>query len=263
MLHRRYYRNQDRQIQGKSVHFRKSGQQRCYCSRVLEVYTAAQPAIRRQDGVEISQENMDMTDQKRKIFLHSCCGPCSTAVIERLIPDYSITVFFYNPNITNEGEYHKRFETEKEFIEAFNKNHPEWTPVELMEGEYDPEEFLRFVRGYEREPENGARCAKCFEFRMERTVRKAAELGYPLFGTTLSVSPHKKTQTINEKGYALSRRYGVDFLDESFKKKDGFRRSVDLSREYGLYRQNYCGCRFSEREGAGPEDPSLERGLDL
>lgn len=210
---------------------------------------------------------MDQINNKEQalpeIFLHSCCGPCSTAVIERLAEKYRITVFFYNPNITNEGEYHKRFETEKQFITAFNGNHPELEPVTLIEGEYDPEEFLRFVRGYENEPENGARCAKCFEFRMDRTACKALELGYDLFTTTLSVSPHKKTQTINEKGYALSKKYNIGFLDESFKKKDGFKRSVDLSAEYGLYRQNYCGCRFSERPGAGPEDPSLERGLNI
>lgn len=198
-----------------------------------------------------------------EIFLHSCCGPCSTAVIERLAERYRITVFFYNPNITNEGEYRKRFETEKQFITAFNANHPELEPVSLIEGEYDPEAFLQFVRGYEDEPENGARCARCFEFRMERTASRAVELEYNLFTTTLSVSPHKKTQTINEKGYALSEKYGIGFLDESFKKKDGFKRSVELSSEYGLYRQNYCGCRFSERPGAGPEDPSLERGADL
>ena len=200
-------------------------------------------------------------ENKKDIFLHSCCGPCSTAVIERLSAAYKITVFFYNPNITNEGEYEKRLETEKEFIRKFNAAHPELAPVSLIEGEYDPEKYLEFVRGYEKEPENGARCARCFEFRMERTAQKASDLGYHLFTTTLSVSPHKKTQTINEKGYLLSEKYGIGFLDESFKKKDGFRRSVELSKEYGLYRQNYCGCRFSERPGAGPEDPSRERGV--
>ena len=197
------------------------------------------------------------------VLLHSCCGPCSTSVIERLAPDYSITVFFYNPNITNEGEYRKRLETERAFIEAFNEKNPDLEPVRLIEGEYDPEAFLQYVRGYEKEPENGARCARCFEFRMDRTARKAAELESDLFATTLSVSPHKKTKTINEKGYAVSSQYGIAFLDESFKKKNGFGRSVELSAEYGLYRQNYCGCRFSERPGAGPEDPSLERGTEL
>ncbi len=197
----------------------------------------------------------------REIFLHSCCGPCSTAVIERLIDRFKVTVFFYNPNITNEGEYRKRFETERMFIGKFNENLPEDRKVKLIEGEYDPENYLRFVKGYEDEPENGARCTRCFEFRMDRTASEAVKRGYDIFATTLSVSPHKSTPRINEEGYKLKDRYGIDFLDESFKKKDGFRRSVEMSSEYGLYRQNYCGCIFSERPGAGPEDPSLERGL--
>ncbi len=200
--------------------------------------------------------------ERRPILLHSCCGPCSTSVIERLEEAYDITVFFYNPNVTNEGEYHKRFETEKQFVDAFNKSLPAGHRVHLIEGEYDPEEYLRFVKGYEDEPENGSRCTKCFEFRMERTAREAAERGFPEFSTTLSVSPHKSTEKIRQVGYSLEEKYGVHFLDESFKKKDGFRRSVELSREYGLYRQNYCGCIFSERPGAGPEDPSLERRLE-
>ena len=216
--------------------------------------------IVRQDGKNMDKKTIENPENKRQIFLHSCCGPCSTAVIERLVPDYRVTVYFYNPNITNEGGYHRRFETEREFINAFNADHPEIEAVQLIEGEYDPEEYLEFVKGYEDEPENGARCTKCFQFRMERTAKRAVELGFDLFTTTLSVSPHKKTQTINAIGYALRDQYEVGFLDESFKKKDGFKRSVELSKEYGLYRQNYCGCRFSERPGAGPEDPSLERG---
>lgn len=213
----------------------------------------------------------ETTDKKRSaeemsgdrgIFLHSCCGPCSTAVIERLAERYRITVYFYNPNITNEGEYRKRFETERKFIEEYNEKLPEGRRVELIEGEYDPENYLEFVKGFENEPENGSRCTKCFEFRMNRTAGEAARRGFDLFATTLSVSPHKSTAKINEEGYKLEKKYGIEFLDESFKKKDGFRRSVEMSGEYGLYRQNYCGCVFSERPGAGPEDPSLERRLN-
>ena len=215
------------------------------------------------DEMEVERMNNRTDKPSERIFLHSCCGPCSTSVIERLAENYQITVFFYNPNITNEGEYRKRFLTEKSFIDAFNKDHPEMEPVLLVEGKYDPETYLEFVRGMEQEPENGARCAKCFAFRMEETARQAVQRGFSLFATTLSVSPHKRTQTINEIGYTLRDQYQLDFLDESFKKKDGFRRSVELSRQYGLYRQNYCGCRFSERPGAGPEDPSLERGCRL
>lgn len=218
----------------------------------------AQPA----GGRNINMKDPDgSAGERRPVFLHSCCGPCSTSVIERLAEHYDITVYFYNPNVTNEGEYHKRFETEKQFIDAYNETLPPEHRVKLFEGEYDPENFLRFVKGYEEEPENGARCTKCFTFRMDRTAREAAARGFTLFTTTLSVSPHKSTPRIQEVGYELEKKYGLDFLDESFKKKDGFRRSVELSREYGLYRQNYCGCIFSERPDAGPEDPSLERRL--
>ncbi|MDD6254750.1 MAG: epoxyqueuosine reductase QueH [Eubacteriales bacterium] len=206
---------------------------------------------------------MNKTDcgEKRGIFVHSCCGPCSTAVIERLIPRYRVTVFFYNPNITNEGEYEKRLRTEKKFIDEYNRKLLPEDSVTLIEGPYDPENYLRYVRGFEEEPENGARCSRCFKIRMDMTARFAVKNGFDLFTTTLSVSPHKSTPTIVETGRAIGKKYGIDFLDESFKKKDGFKRSVDLSREYGLYRQNYCGCIFSERPGAGADDPSRERKL--
>ncbi|MDD7408264.1 MAG: epoxyqueuosine reductase QueH [Anaerovoracaceae bacterium] len=206
---------------------------------------------------------MDNRDsgEKRGIFLHSCCGPCSTAVIERLVPRYRVTVFFYNPNITNEGEYEKRLANEKKFIEEYNKTLAPEDKVTLIEGPYDPENYLRYVSGWEDEPENGPRCTQCFRIRMDMTARFAVKNGFDLFTTTLSVSPHKSTPRIVETGREISKKYGIDFLDESFKKKDGFHRSVELSKEYGLYRQNYCGCIFSERPGAGPEDPSKERKL--
>ena len=194
------------------------------------------------------------------MLLHSCCGPCSTAVIERLVDRYDLTVFFYNPNITNEGEYRKRFAAEQQFVEAFNRTLPENRRVKLIEGPYDPENYLAAVKGMEQVPENGARCTECFALRMEKTAREAEKMGMESFATTLSVSPHKNTATINEIGYRLAKRFSPEFLDESFKKKDGFKRSVELSKQYGLYRQNYCGCIFSERPGAGAEDPSLERG---
>lgn len=205
----------------------------------------------------------DKNSEKRPtMLLHSCCGPCSTAVIERLIERYDLTVFFYNPNITNEGEYEKRLETQKKFIDAYNADMADGcrTSVRLIEGEYDPENYAEAVRGLEDEPENGARCTKCFEIRMKKTAMEAERLGFDSFATTLSVSPHKNTQRINNIGYELEKEFAPAFLDESFKKKDGFKRSTELSREYGLYRQNFCGCVFSERPGAGAEDPSRERG---
>lgn len=198
---------------------------------------------------------------KPTMLLHSCCGPCSTAVIERLVERFDLTVFFYNPNITNEGEYEKRLETQRKFIDEYNAAvMPEGCEVKLVEGEYDPENYLEAVRGLENEPENGDRCTKCFEVRMRRTAEEAEKSGFENFATTLSVSPHKNTQRINNIGYELEKEFAPAFLDESFKKKDGFKRSTELSREYGLYRQNFCGCVFSERPGAGAEDPSRERG---
>lgn len=212
-------------------------------------------------------ENNENKDKKPSMLLHSCCGPCSTAVIERLIDRYDLTVYFYNPNITNEGEYDKRLDTEKKFIDEYNKYLMEKNgtdsdvTVKLIEGEYDPENYLIAVKGLEEEPENGDRCTKCFEVRMRKTAEEAERLGFENFATTLSVSPHKNTNKINKIGYELEKEFKPAFLDESFKKKDGFKRSTELSREYGLYRQNYCGCIFSERPGAGAEDPSKERRL--
>ena len=212
-------------------------------------------------------ENNENKDKKPSMLLHSCCGPCSTAVIERLIDRYDLTVYFYNPNITNEGEYDKRLDTEKKFIDEYNKYLMEKNgtdsdvTVKLIEGEYDPENYLIAVKGLEEEPENGDRCTKCFEVRMRKTAEEAERLGFENFATTLSVSPHKNTNKINKIGYELEKELKPAFLDESFKKKDGFKRSTELSREYGLYRQNYCGCIFSERPGAGAEDPSKERRL--
>ncbi len=207
------------------------------------------------------QETPVTSESRPTMLLHSCCGPCSTAVIERLVDRYDLTVYFYNPNITNEGEYEKRLETEKKFIDEYNKTLPEDRCVKLKEGDYDPENYLMAVRGLENEPENGDRCTKCFEVRMRKTAQEAERLGFETFATTLSVSPHKNTERINKIGYELEKEFAPDFLDESFKKKDGFKRSTELSGEYGLYRQNYCGCIFSERPGAGAEDPSKERRL--
>ena len=212
-------------------------------------------------------ENTENKNEKPTMLLHSCCGPCSTAVIERLVDRYDLTVYFYDPNITNEGEYEKRLDTEKKFINEYNKYLREKNgddsgmTVKLIEGEYDPENYLMAVKGLEEEPENGDRCTKCFEVRMRKTAEEAEKLGFENFATTLSVSPHKNTDKINKIGYELEKEFKPAFLDESFKKKDGFKRSTELSKEYGLYRQNYCGCIFSERPGARAEDPSKERRL--
>jgi len=197
-------------------------------------------------GVEFDPVGNGM--MRKKLLLHSCCGPCSTAVIERLLADYEITVFFYNPCITDAEEYEKRKLNQIKFIEAVNRNACcESGRVNFIEGDYDPENYLERVRGTEDEPEGGARCTECFRMRLEKTAAYAARHGYPIFGTTLTVSPHKNYSLISEIGQGLADEYGVEFLDMDFKKQAGFQRSVQLSREYGLYRQDYCGCGFSKR----------------
>lgn len=182
---------------------------------------------------------------KRKILLHSCCGPCSTACIERLIEDYQVTVFFYNPNITDDEEYLKRKEAQLYFIERYNKTVPVDNQVGFIEGEYDPEDFFKVAKGLEEEKEGGLRCIECFKLRMGRTALEAKENGFHIFTTTLTVSPHKNYPIISAIGAELGRIYGVEFLDIDFKKKAGFQRSIELSKKYELYRQNYCGCVYS------------------
>ncbi len=188
--------------------------------------------------------------EKRKpsLLLHSCCGPCSTAVIERLADRYDLTVYFYNPNITDREEYVRRLEAQHQVLQSFNEGRDEGEKVAFEEGPYDPEHYFEAVKGFEAEPENGSRCDICFRVRMEKTAELAEKNGFDEFATTLSVSPHKNTNRINAIGYDLEKEVRPAYLDESFKKKDGFRRSVELSKEYGIYRQNYCGCVFSVRE---------------
>ncbi len=189
------------------------------------------------------------TAEKPKLLLHSCCGPCSTAVIERLTDEFDVTVFFYNPCITEEKEYRLRRSAQLQYLEKFNEENAGVTRVCFMELDYRPRDFLEAVRGLEDEPEGGARCSVCFRQRLEKTAETASLSGYDYFGTTLTVSPHKDYKLISRIGGELALRYRLSFLDRDFKKKDGFKRSVELSKKYGLYRQNYCGCKYSNRRG--------------
>lgn len=200
------------------------------------------------DKIVILDDIKDYIKERPKLLLHSCCGPCSTAVIERLTGNYDITVFFYNPNVTEKEEYEKRKKAQLEFIEAYNQNIDEGEKVSFIEGEYLVDEFLRSVKGLENEPEGGKRCTECFKLRMERTAAEAKLKGFEIFGTTLTVSPHKNYPLISKIGRDFALSYGLSFLDMDFKKKAGFQRSVELSKQYGLYRQNYCGCCFSKWE---------------
>lgn len=179
------------------------------------------------------------------LLLHACCAPCSSYCIEYLSEYFHITVFYYNPNITSSAEYQKRVSEEKRFIREF----PAKYPVSVIEGKYEPERFEKMAEGLQDEPEGGARCVKCYRLRLEETARLAKEKNFDYFTTTLSISPLKKSAVLNAIGQALEKEYGVAYLYSDFKKKNGYRRSVELSHEYGLYRQNYCGCRFSVRDG--------------
>ncbi len=178
----------------------------------------------------------------KKLLLHSCCAPCSSYCLTQVAPVFQTTVFYYNPNLDSPEEYEKRRAEQIRLLD-------ETGLAAFLDGGYSPEEFEQIARGFEDAPEGGARCMRCFRLRLGRTAREAKERGFDCFATTLTVSPLKNAELINEIGFALGREYGVTYLPSDFKKRDGYRRSVELSKEHGLYRQNYCGCRFSKREG--------------
>ncbi len=182
-----------------------------------------------------------------RLFLHSCCAPCSSYVLEYLRPYFAITVFYYNPNISYEEEYGKRVAEQKRLIAAYNAS-GEGFPIEIVEGEYEPGCFYEAVKGLEQCKEGGERCERCYGLRLAKTAGLAAEGGYDCFGTTLTISPLKNAQKLNEIGQELARQYGVAWLPSDFKKKNGYKRSIELSAEHGLYRQDYCGCVFSKKE---------------
>lgn len=184
-------------------------------------------------------------EQKPHLFLHACCAPCSSYVLEYLTRYFHITLFYYNPNITPETEYQKRIHELQRFIRE--AGYEEKGQVVLMEGDYDPACFFDMAKGMEDLPERGIRCYHCYELRMREAAKKAAELHADYFTTTLSISPHKNAQWINEIGERLSEEYGVRHLPSDFKKKGGYLRSIALSEEYHLYRQDYCGCVFSKK----------------
>lgn len=181
--------------------------------------------------------------QVPRLLLHSCCAPCSSYVLEYLSRYFMITVFYYNPNISPREEYEKRVTEQRRLLEAL----PAKYPIDLKAGPYEPEKFYDMARGLEQEPEGGERCLGCYRLRMEEAARLAAEGGYDYFTTTLTISPLKKAEKLNEIGELLETIYPVKHLPSDFKKKDGYRRSVELSGKYGLYRQDYCGCIFSRR----------------
>lgn len=178
------------------------------------------------------------------LFLHSCCAPCSIYVLKYLSDYFKITIFYYNPNISPEDEYRERV---REQIRLINEM-PVKNKVEFMEGRYEPEVFYEMAKGMEDIPEGGERCFKCYELRLREAAVIAKDRGFDYFTTTLSISPLKNAAKLNEIGLKLEEEYNIKYLLSDFKKKEGYKQSVELSKEYNLYRQNYCGCAFSKRE---------------
>ncbi len=189
-------------------------------------------------------KQMDSIEEGTPLLLHACCAPCSSAVLERIGNFFEVTIFYYNPNITDQDEYKKRIDEIRRFISSFDTKYP----IHLEEGHYDPREFYDIAKGLEKEPERGKRCYKCYELRLEETARIADSLGFDYFCTTLTLSPHKNSNWINEIGESLNNKYLSTYLYSDFKKKNGYKRSIELSLEYNLYRQNYCGCIYSIRD---------------
>lgn len=178
------------------------------------------------------------------LLLHSCCAPCSSYVIEYLSQYFKITVMYYNPNISFDNEYAHRLEEQKRLVQQMvTKN-----PVTVVDGEYKPDDFFEVCKGYEREKEGGKRCEKCFNLRLEYCAKYAKEHNFDYFATTLTISPLKNAELINQIGLLLSEKYAVKYLCSDFKKKNGYKRSLELSRHFNLYRQNYCGCVYSKNE---------------
>ena len=197
------------------------------------------------------------------LLLHACCAPCSSYCLEYLRQFFDITVFFYNPNIMNEPEYRKRVEEEKRLINEYNRQvetgdfedmHSDESArkIEIIEGDYIVSDYLNAVKGLESCPEGGDRCTKCFELRLEESARIAKEHGFEFFTTTLTISPLKDAERLNRIGQEMGEKYGIEFLPSDFKKKEGYKRSIELSHKFNLYRQDFCGCEFSrlEREKA-------------
>lgn len=178
------------------------------------------------------------------LLLHSCCAPCSSYTLEYLSQYFNITVYYYNPNIYPEEEFHKRVEEEKRLISELPTKHP----VKMISGDYEPKAFYDIAKGLEDVAEGGERCFRCYRLRLEKTAQLARDMGFDYFTTTLSISPLKRSEKINEIGDDVAKSYGVKFLPSDFKKRGGFLRSIQLSKDYNLYRQNYCGCIFSQRK---------------
>lgn len=188
-------------------------------------------------------EKLKDLDVKPKLLLHVCCAPCSSYVLEYLSNYFDITVFYYNPNISSFDEYKKRLNEEKRFV----KEYPFKEEISIIDGEYDNEIFEEEIKGLENEKEGGARCFKCYRLRLSKSAKYARDNNFDYFTTTLTISPYKNANKLNEIGSELENVYGIKYLYSDFKKKNGYKRSIELSHKYNLYRQDYCGCTYSLR----------------
>ena len=186
---------------------------------------------------------IDTLEEVPTLLLHSCCAPCSSYVLEYLANHFKITIFYYNPNISPKEEFDKRIDEQKRLINEL----PVKNKVEFMEGNYDNQKYEKAIQGLEYEKEGGARCHICYRLRLEETAKLAKEKGFDYFTTTLSISPYKNAKVLNEIGEELAKNYNVNYLYADFKKKNGYKRSIELSRIYNLYRQDYCGCKYSKK----------------
>ncbi|MGL4624314.1 MAG: epoxyqueuosine reductase QueH [Culicoidibacterales bacterium] len=200
-----------------------------------------------QAELEQLMEQLAQEGRRPTLLVHACCGPCNTKVLDTLAKAFAITVLFYNPNIHPRKEYDKRCKAQADFIAAFNDRHQH--DVQFVEGKYDPRRFFEATQGLGDEPEKGKRCEVCYELRLQEAKKFADELGCEYYTTSLTVSPYKNTEAVNRIGDELDAEAlstsQAKFLHSDFKKKNGFRESVELAKEYGLYRQNYCGCIYS------------------
>ena len=192
---------------------------------------------------EIIEKNQEL-EIVPTLLLHTCCAPCSSAVIERLSKYFHITVFYYNPNIEPLEEYLKRKEEQKRFLSEVTTPYP----INFLDCDYEHEEFIQLSKGLENEKEGGPRCLKCYRLRLLKTALKARELHFDYFGTSLTVSPYKNAQVLNQIGEELQKKFNVKYLYSDFKKRNGYKRSIELSKDYHLYRQDYCGCSFSKAQ---------------
>ena len=176
----------------------------------------------------------------KKMLLHSCCGPCSTQVIDVLRNQFDIKVYYFNPNIDCLEEYNHRLEEQKRYCKEVG--------IDVLEEIYNPQEYYSLIKGHEQDKEGGERCSICFKLRMQKTAQKAKLLGFDIFATTLTVSPHKNSQVINAIGEEIQSKEKIEFYSGNFKKQDGYKKSIEFSKKYNLYRQNYCGCIYSKVE---------------